>query len=157
MMDSNNTRVNGYILAGGLSSRMGEDKGLLLVKDKAMITYVIEQMKPLFDNLVIVSNNPTYQKFGLEVIPDVIKNIGPAGGIYTALTHSDANMNFIVSCDMPFITKNAIDFMIKNSHYSPIVLAENQGKVEPLFGLYSKDCTEIWLQLIQQKSINCRK
>lgn len=149
-MDSKNKNTNGYILAGGKSSRMGTDKGLLLFEGKAMIQYVIEQMQPIFDKLVIVSNNPEYEKFGLEVIPDLIKDIGPAGGIYTALNHSDSQLNFMVSCDMPFVTKEAIEFMITNSNESQIVLLENQGKLEPLFGVYSKECEEKWLQLIQQ-------
>lgn len=153
MMSLKINGVNGYILAGGKSSRMGTDKGLLLFEGKAMIQYVIDQMQPLFDNLVIVSNNREYEKFGLKVIPDLIKNIGPAGGIYTALKHSEAKLNFIVSCDMPFITKEAIAFIIENTNESQIVLLENQGKLEPLFGIYSKDCENTWFELIQQNTI----
>ena len=149
-MDSKNKNTNGYILAGGKSSRMGTDKGLLLFEGKAMIQYVIEQMQPIFDKLVIVSNNPEYEKFGLEVIPDLIKDIGPAGGIYTALNHSDSQLNFMVSCDMPFVTQEAIAFIVKNADENQIVLLENIGKLEPLFGVYSKECEEKWLQLIQQ-------
>jgi len=153
MMDTKIKNVNGYILAGGKSSRMGTDKGLLLFEGKAMIQYVIEQMQPIFKKLAIVSNNPEYEKFGLEVIPDLIKDIGPAGGIYTALHRSEAKMNFMVSCDMPFITKEAIEFLIKNADENQIVLLENHGKLEPLFGIYAKDCEAIWLQLIQQNPI----
>jgi molybdopterin-guanine dinucleotide biosynthesis protein A len=152
-VDNKIKNTNGYILAGGKSSRMGTDKGLLLIEGKAMIEYVIEQMQSVFDNLVIVSNNPAYQKFGLKVIPDLIKDIGPAGGIYTALNHSDSQLNFIVSCDMPFVTKEAIEFIITNTNESQIILLENQGKLEPLFGVYSKDCEEKWLQLIEQEKV----
>ena len=157
MMDTKTKPINAYILAGGKSSRMGTDKGLLLFEGKAMIQYVIEQLQPIFDNLVIVSNNPEYEKFGLEVIPDLIKDIGPAGGIYTALKHSKTKLNFMVSCDMPFITKEAIAFIIENTNNSQIVLLENQGKLEPLFGIYAKDCEQIWLELIEQKTIKLQK
>ena len=157
MMDIKIKNTNGYILAGGKSSRMGTDKGLLLFEGKAMIQYVIEQMQPIFDKLVIVSNNPEYEKFGLEVIPDLIKDIGPAGGIYTALDHSEAKLNFMVSCDMPFVTQEAIAFIVKNADENQIVLLENQGKLEPLFGLYAKDCERVWLQLIQQNTIKLQE
>lgn len=153
MMDTNKKQINGYILAGGKSSRMGTDKGLLMIEGKAMIQYVIEQMQLVFNNLLIVSNNSEYEKFGLEVIPDLIKNIGPAGGIYTALEHSDSLLNFVVSCDMPFITKGAIEFIIENSNESQIVLLENQGNLEPLFGIYAKDCEPIWLELIDEGKV----
>ncbi|HAH55334.1 MAG TPA: molybdenum cofactor guanylyltransferase [Flavobacterium sp.] len=152
-MDTKIINTNAYILAGGKSSRMGTDKGLLLFEGKPMIQYVIEQMQPIFDKLAIVSNNPEYEKFGLELIPDLIKDIGPAGGIYTALHHSEAKLNFMLSCDMPFITKEAIEFLVKNAGENQIVLLENQGKLEPLFGLYAKDCEAVWLQLIQQNTI----
>jgi len=156
-MNTKTKPINGYILAGGKSSRMGTDKGLLLFEGKAMIQYVIEQMQAVFSKLVLVSNNPEYEKFGLEVIPDLIKDSGPAGGIYTALKHSKAKLNFMVSCDMPFITKEAIAFIIENTNESQIVLLENQGKIEPLFGIYSKDCENIWLELIQQNTIKLQK
>ncbi len=152
-MEAEIKNTNGYILAGGNSARMGEDKGLMLIEGKAMVQYVIEKMQPLFSNLFIVSNNPEYEKFGLEVIPDLIKNIGPAGGIYTALNHSDAKFNFIVSCDMPFITKEAIVYICRNTDESQIVLPVHQEKFEPLFGIYAKDCLKIWLELIEQKNI----
>ena len=157
MMDTNKKQINAYILAGGKSSRMGTDKGLLLIEGKAMIQYVIEQMQPIFENLVIVSNNPEYEKFGLEVIPDLIKDIGPAGGIYTALKHSDSQLNFVVSCDMPFVTKEAIEFIVTNSNESQIVLLENQGRLEPLFGIYSKDCEPIWLELIEEGNVKLQE
>ena len=157
MMDTKIKNINGYILAGGKSSRMGTDKGLLLFEGKPMIQYVIEQMQPIFDKLVIVANNPEYEKFGLEVIPDLIKDIGPAGGIYTALNNSDSPLNFMVSCDMPFVTQEAIAFIVKNADENQIVLLENQGKLEPLFGLYVKDCEAVWLQLIQQKKVKLQE
>ena len=156
-METEIKNTNAYILAGGKSSRMGTDKGLLLIEGKAMVQYVIEQLQPIFSKVVIVSNNPEYEKFGLEVIPDLIKDIGPAGGIYTALKHSDAQLNFIVSCDMPFITKEAIEFIFKTRKESQIVLLKNQGNLDPLFGLYAKDCETVWLQLIHQKIIKLQE
>ena len=54
--------MNAYVLAGGKSSRMGADKGLILLNDKPMIQYVIEQLKPLCKNIFIVTNNSEYKK-----------------------------------------------------------------------------------------------
>ena len=132
---------------------MGTDKGLLLIEGKPMIQYVIEKMQAVFEHLVIVSNNQEYEKFGLEVIPDLIKDIGPAGGIYTALHHSEAELNFIVSCDTPFVTQEAIQFILNQRDDFQIVLIENKAKIEPLFGIYSKDCEANWLQLIKNNTI----
>lgn len=157
MIKNNLKGVTGYILAGGKSSRMGTDKGLLLLEGKPMIQYVIEQMQLIFDKVVIVSNNPEYKKFGLDVIPDLIKDIGPAGGIYTALHHSGTKLNFVVSCDMPFVTAVAIEFVIRNSEESQVILLENKGRIEPLFGMYSKECEAIWLKLIEEGKIKLQE
>ncbi|MCX6188681.1 MAG: molybdenum cofactor guanylyltransferase [Bacteroidetes bacterium] len=148
--------INGYILAGGKSSRMGTDKGLMLYKGKEIIKYSMEQLQPIVDKVVIVSNNMEYEKLGVEVIPDLIKDIGPAGGIYSALDHSDVNLNFIVSCDMPFITKEAINFIIENTSSSQITLPCHHGQLEPLFGVYTKTCLVQWLTLINQGCIKIK-
>lgn len=149
-------RVNGYILAGGKSSRMGMDKGLIAFHEKTIVQHVMEQMNPAVDKLVIVSNNADYKKFGPEVIEDVIKNIGPAGGIHAALNHTDTNHNFIVSCDMPFITASSIEFVIHHSFQSQITVPVFHKKMEPMFGIYSKECLTKWHELIQNGIIKLR-
>ena len=142
--------MEAYILAGGKSSRRGSDKGLLIFKNKTLIERIIGQLHPLFQKIVIISNNPEYTKFGLEVIEDLEKGLGPAGGICTGLQHTQSKSTYFVSCDMPFITTNAIRFIIDNSEPQGITLPFHAGKIEPLFGVYSRNCLKKWEQLIQQ-------
>ena len=149
--------VNGYILAGGKSSRMGKDKGLINYNGIAIVEHIIGQIKPLVNKLVIVSNNIEYEKFGFEVINDLMKGIGPAGGIYTALRHTDLELNFIVSCDMPYINKDGVQYIIQNSIHSQITVPEKDGITQPLVGVYSKDCLNKWTQLIQQRKIKLQE
>lgn len=156
MIRNKENSVNGYILAGGKSSRMGTDKGLMLFNDKPIILHVIEQLLPSVNKAVIVSNNSDYEKFGLEVVSDVIKNIGPAGGIYTALNHTNSGYNFIICCDMPFVSSSAINFIIQNSFQAQITLPFLHGKTEPLFGVYTKECLARWQELIEYGIIKLR-
>ncbi|MBK7560862.1 MAG: molybdenum cofactor guanylyltransferase [Chitinophagaceae bacterium] len=150
MPEQQQNRINGYILAGGKSARMGTDKGLMMFGGKAVIQHIIEQVQPAVSKLVIVTDNTAYEKFGAEIIPDSIKDIGPAGGIYSALTHSNTQQNFIVSCDMPFVTTAAIEFIVQHQSSSQIILPVHNGHLEPLFGRYSKSCLPQWHALIQQ-------
>lgn len=136
--------INCYILAGGKSSRMGEDKGLLILNKKPIVQHVIEEANKIFENIFIISNNLEYKKFGLPVIGDLVFNAGPAGGIYTALKHSNCEINFVVSCDMPFVTKNGFEFLINNLSEYEVVLPLHNEKIEPLFAIYSKKCSEFW-------------
>ncbi|MBV6479182.1 MAG: putative molybdenum cofactor guanylyltransferase [Ignavibacteria bacterium] len=149
-MDYKNEKMNGYILAGGKSTRMGMDKGLMMLKGKAIIQHIIEQTTPLMGNVIIVSNDIEYEKFGLKVIGDIIKDIGPAGGIHAAMSDMQINRSFIVSCDMPFVTPDSIEFMLRQAEDFQITLPVHNGKVQTLFGIYSKDCLDNWAKLIEQ-------
>lgn len=151
------SHIDAHILAGGKSSRMGADKGLLLFKGKPLIERVIERLHPLFKTICIVSNNREYERFGLQVIEDLIKDIGPAGGIHASLSNTQTDKIFMVSCDMPFITTNAVQFIIRHSAGSQIALPVYHEQIQPLFGVYSKNCLPNWKHLIQQKIIKLQE
>ena len=142
--------ITGYILAGGKSSRLGTDKGLIILKSKPIIEYVINQLKPAVNKIVIVSSNKEYWKFGFEVITDTIINSGPAGGIHAALNNTSTEKNFMVSCDMPFITTDSIEYIINESANYQITVPVFKGKYEPMFAVYSKECFVKWEELIKQ-------
>jgi len=141
--------MNAYILAGGKSSRMGTDKGLMLLNHKLMVEHVIDALKPVVNEIFIVSNNPEYETLGFTVICDLIKDIGPAGGIFTALSHTNSEKIFIVSCDMPFINSDTIKFIFNNSSQHEITIPVNNQTIEPLLGVYSKSCLFKWGKLIE--------
>ncbi len=142
--------VNGYILAGGKSSRMGQDKGLMLFNQKPLVQYVLQSLQTVVNKVIIVANNPAYQQFGCEVIEDNRKGIGPAGGIFTAFNHSATEWNFIVGCDMPFISAPAIEYILHYPSKAQIVIPIYQGKPQPLFGKYATSCKEQWGLLLEQ-------
>lgn len=129
---------------------MGTDKGLMMFGGRPIIDHIIEQLEPAVGELVIVSNSPAYSGFGLETIADTIKDIGPAGGISSALSHSKTEKNFILGCDTPFIRTAAIEFIIGQSSQAEILLPVHEGHLEPLFGVYSKLCLTCWDELIRQ-------
>jgi len=129
---------------------MGTDKGLIDFRGKTITEHIINQLKAVVDNVVIVTNNPDYAVFNLELIPDVIKNSGPAGGIHAALSHTTAQRNFILSCDMPFVTSEAVDFFLHQPNEKEITVPVYQGKIEPLFGIYHRSCLAQWDALIRR-------
>ncbi len=149
--------LNAYIIAGGKSSRMGTDKGLLALRDKMLIEWVIDELRLIFKEITIVSNNAAYRQLGLEVMEDEIKGLGPAGGIYTALKHSSAEKFFVVSCDMPFITLPAIQYMVDHSAGMQITVPVYRQKVQPLFAVYTKSCLPVWTRLIHEKMIKLQE
>ena len=130
--------ATGIILAGGKSSRMGEDKGLVLLNGKPMIQYVIEALKEVVSEISIISNNQSYNQFGMPVYSDIIKDKGPVGGIYTGLYHSKTELNFCISCDVPMISSDFIFWLLNRSGNAFVTLPMYKDKVHQMIGVYSK-------------------
>jgi len=133
-----------FILAGGKSSRMGSDKGLMTFRGKPMVLHVADILFRSFNSVQIISNSDAYTKFGFEVIPDDIPGIGPIGGIVTGLRKSTSEWSFFAACDMPLITTELIKNItnqIDNQHTAgcDAILFSTDGRLEPVFGLYHKN------------------
>jgi molybdopterin-guanine dinucleotide biosynthesis protein A len=131
-------KINGIILAGGKSLRMGEDKGLLELKGLKMTEYVIGALEPTVSGIVIVSSNTEYNRFGYPVCADLIKDCGPAAGIYTGLHESTEEKNIVLSCDTPFVSTDFLRYLILHSGDEEITVPMVNSRVHPLIGIYRK-------------------
>ena len=149
MVDKKN--ITGIVLAGGKSSRMGSDKGLLTINDKTFVEHVIVAMKPLVDKIIIVSNNKDYDQFGYRRVDDSIKDSGPLAALYSGLKHSETEFNLVLSCDIPMIKteilKKLVDADLENHE---VVQIESNTKTMPLIAMYKKQCMHKCLELLQQ-------
>lgn len=146
-------KISGIVLAGGKSSRMGEDKGLMNLGGKPMVVHVIDQVRPWVDEMIIIANKPGYEQFGYQVVPDLVEAAGPAGGIYTGLTVSLTDLNFFAGCDMPFITGEAIRYMLAEQDDAEISVASLGGRMQPLFGVYSRNCKSFFEDSIRKGNL----
>jgi len=131
-------KTTGIILAGGKSSRMGQDKGLILMNGKPMIEHIINALIEVVSDIIIISNNKSYSQFGYPVFPDIIKERGPVGGIYTGLYHTKTELNFCISCDVPLISSEFITWMLERKGDSMITLPKYKNKVHQMIGVYNK-------------------
>ncbi|WP_228853376.1 molybdenum cofactor guanylyltransferase [Aegicerativicinus sediminis] len=129
--------ADAYILCGGKSSRMGTEKGLVKINGRALISYVMDALKPIAENIYLVGNSKEYLNFGLPVLKDMKPNKGPMGGIYTAMSYTKANEILILSCDIPFITTKTLGKLIaaKENQHGVITLKTSDGR-QPLVGIY---------------------
>lgn len=150
MVDKKN--ITGIILAGGKSSRMGSDKGLLTVNGKMFVERVIDAMKPIVnDIIIIISNNQKYNQFGYQRVADRIKDSGPLAGLYSGLHHSKTEYNLVLSCDIPMITTEVLKKLIDTDYENyDVVQIQSEHKTMPLIALYNKQCADKCLQLLQQ-------
>ncbi len=131
-------RIGTFILAGGKSSRIGKPKGLLPLAGRPLIFHIARLLKSFGEAPVIVGRQSDYSGLGFRVIPDDRRNLGPLGGICTALRVTSHGWNLIVGCDLPFLTQEWLEFLIARAMNSPAdaVIPLNDGGYEPLCAMY---------------------
>ncbi|MGE5395894.1 MAG: molybdenum cofactor guanylyltransferase [Candidatus Saccharibacteria bacterium] len=125
-------------MAGGKSSRMGMDKGTLLLGNKYLAQYSIDVLKPLCSSLFISTQNEWYARFNYPLVKDIVKDCGPMGGIYSSLLIAEAQYIVVLACDMPFVSTQILEKLIDNLHDHDCVIPRIGNKYEPLCAIYSK-------------------
>ncbi|GAB4209127.1 MAG: molybdenum cofactor guanylyltransferase [Bacteroidia bacterium] len=145
--------MNAIILAGGKATRLnGMNKGLILYNNKPFIEIIIDKISPFVKNIIISANSHEYDYLNYPVLSDVVKDIGPLGGIATCLEFSDEEKNLIISCDTPFITTDIIQHLINHQHKADIVVPVVNNNIHPLCAIYSKNILPVAYQQISNKN-----
>jgi molybdopterin-guanine dinucleotide biosynthesis protein A len=121
---------------------MGRDKALLELGGVPMIVRIMRVVEPMVSSVAVVGPHGRYGSLGLRVVPDRWPGAGPLGGIVTSLSTSSADWNLILSCDLPFLTAEWIDWLISRAQGSlaQAVVPESRQGLEPLAAMYRKDC-----------------
>lgn len=132
------------VLAGGNSSRMGEDKSLLVADNLPLIKKIVQQLTGHFQEIVIGANDlEKYRFLNLPVVPDLEKGKGPLMGIYSTLLQSKHEINFVVACDIPDLNMDYVKQLMRQARCHEIVVPIwSDGKFEPLFAVYNKSILE---------------
>ena len=136
--------------AGGQSSRMGRDKGLVLFQGKPLLQFILDQVADLGKETIIISNRPAdYQQFGLPIFGDVYPDVGALGGLYSAIHYATQPYCLVLACDMPFVNRSLLDhfLILAASHEAVIPRLSPPGKVgkvfaEPFRAIYNKSCLQ---------------
>jgi len=153
----NANEITGIVLAGGRSSRMGENKSLMKLNGKSMIEFSIEAIRPLCNEVVISSDYTVFDYTGCEVWPDELKHGAPIAGIYSCLKRSKTEINIILTCDMPLINTELLKYLLVHSEGSDITVPVHEnGMIEPLCGIYKKGALEILEQCINEVNFSMK-
>jgi molybdopterin-guanine dinucleotide biosynthesis protein A len=127
------------ILAGGKSSRMGQDKSLLPVRGQPLIHRIYEQLASRFDDILISTNEPEkYAFLGAGTVPDRVAGKGPLMGIASAVEAARHERVFVTACDIPVIDLDAVARMLVLAEDFDCVIPLSSVGHEPLFAVYRK-------------------
>jgi molybdopterin-guanine dinucleotide biosynthesis protein A len=144
--------IAGLILAGGLSTRYGQNKALLRINGIRLIDHIAGQMKRIFTRVMLVTNQPKqFQYLQLLLVEDLVKGLGPIGGIYTGLSAISEQAGFFVACDMPLLHEGLIRYMANNLDAYEAVVPSVGEWVEPMHAVYTRSCLTPIKGLIDKK------
>ena len=139
------------ILAGGKSRRMGRDKALIPVGDRALLSRVYAVAEEVFTDILVLSNLHTHlDKVRAPIVKDVIPRQGPMIGIVSALLYARTPYVFVLACDMPFLRKDAIEYVLTAARGEDIVIPKTEKGFEPLHALYNRSCISPLLSAIER-------
>lgn len=150
--------ITGFILAGGKSTRYGSNKAMAEIAGQRLIERVVTVMDSVFQRLVIITNTPEeYAYLEIPMIEDLIKGLGPLGGIYTGLESLSDEAGFFVACDMPFLNGPLIRHMVRVRSRFDAVVPKIDWMLEPLHALYTKRCLPALEELIDSRQYQILK
>ena len=131
------------IIAGGQSRRMGRDKALVELGGKTLIERVIVRSAGLGQSeTILITNKPAqYAHLGLPMFRDILRDKGSLGGIYTALARAKSPDVLVLACDMPFVNKDLLQYMVEQCRDEfDIVVPTVDGYPQGLHAIYKKTC-----------------
>lgn len=146
--------ITGIILAGGKSSRMGVNKSFLKIGEITIIERISNLMKSIFLQNIIITNSPSEYAFtGLPIREDIYKSKGPLAGIHSGLVHSTTEKILVISCDVPLMTAEMINYIVDYKSNKPVKFCEAAGYHQPLVGVYSKSLISDIEKLLRNEQI----
>lgn len=144
------SEVAAFILAGGHSSRMGREKGLLELGGEPLVVRTARLLASLVTEVTVIGPPECYAPLGLSAIAD--QNLGrregagavrtPLIGIATALNATKMPWNLILACDLPYLNAGWLDWLLARAVGSnaQVVMPRTSLGLEPLAAVYRREC-----------------
>ena len=144
-------KIVGVILTGGDSSRIGFNKANVRFRGESLLEKTIKTHEEIVKNIYLIGKSSS-QKSNIQTIKDKISNIGPIGGIYTAMLAIESDLYLITPCDMPFLTADILkELLRRHTDRSEAVILRSAKGIEPLVGVYSRSVMNTIRTQIEQK------
>ena len=146
--------TDGFILAGGMSRRMGENKAGLYLAGKTFLERAADVLGSVSRSVRIVGDIRGVHS-DLEVVPDILgeqKGQGAIAGLISALHYAEGEWAAILACDLPFVTAELFFRLVEIAKADPaaacVVPVQSDGRIQPLCGLYRK--SEVCAAILEQ-------
>jgi molybdopterin-guanine dinucleotide biosynthesis protein A len=136
--------VTAFVLAGGKSSRMGQDKALLQLGGRTLLARALELARAVTARTWIVGGAAKFAVFG-PVVEDVYAGQGPLAGIQAALAITETDLNLMLAVDLPFLEPDWLRYLISQARQTAalVVTPRAAGGFQPLCSVYRRSFAEV--------------
>jgi len=151
--------LNGLVLAGGRSKRMGTDKALMKWHGEEQRYHIADILMACCDE-VFISCRPDQQHeidASCKTLPDIFLNKGPLGGILSAFSSQPSKAWLVVACDLPLLNEDTISFLIAArdpKKYATTYKSPHDGLPEPLIAIWEPRSYPVLLNSFEE-GITC--
>jgi molybdopterin-guanine dinucleotide biosynthesis protein A len=145
-------KIDGFILAGGRSSRMGRDKARLELDGREFVARIAEALAAISHNIRIVSAPEAARALNIANVADRTPGWGALGGLETAVCVSETDWAAVAACDLPFVTGALFERLSElRENFDAVVPVQEDGRPQPLCALYYRPvCAEVAERLITE-------
>ncbi|NQW36841.1 MAG: NTP transferase domain-containing protein [Flavobacteriales bacterium] len=155
LTNANIPALNGLVLAGGKSLRMGKDKGLLAYHGEAQRDYLLKQMKGVLggNTEIFLSVRAEQNIDTVPVITDKFIGLGPFGAICSAFMHNPNKAYLVVATDLPFVNQEVLELLISKRNPKKIATAikgKDKPFMEPLITIWEPKAYPVLLSYLAQ-------
>ena len=122
---------------------MGKDKALLEWRNVTLVEHLADMVAHAAGSATLVGEPDRYTKLGLPCLADERPGLGPLSGLETALTHTKAQWNLVIACDLSGVNVrilNDLFQLIESTHRHIAVVRDGSGSVQPLCAVYNRCC-----------------
>jgi molybdopterin-guanine dinucleotide biosynthesis protein A len=133
--------MSGVILAGGRSTRLGQNKAFLEINGQSLIERIADRLAQVCVEIIVVTNDvDEYEHLEAAVVPDILPGKGALGGVFSGLKAASNQHSLVVGCDMPFLNLALLRYMQGFAEAYDVVIPRVGQFVEALHAVYSKSC-----------------
>jgi molybdenum cofactor guanylyltransferase len=134
--------AEGFVLAGGRSTRMGQDKALLSVAGRSLLDLALDKLRalPLAGAPRIAATRSDLSAHA-AVITDLHPGCGPLSGIEAALAASARPLNVFLPVDIPLLPAHFLLWMLQRAGITGalVTVPRINGWPQPLCAVYHRD------------------
>lgn len=138
----NPVTIEGFVLVGGKSLRMGRDKARLELGGTPLVVRAVSLLAAFVGKVTLLGPPEGYGDLGCPVLPDPSPDLGPLGALSTGLLHSKSAWNIFLACDLPLLTDRLVQLLVScaRASSSDAVVPLTTDGWQPLCAAYHSRC-----------------